>query len=87
MPNLLLTGYWPPTNEMLRRFSPNPAQNPRGWVGRDWEGHGFDVYAHFPEFPPGWGPSGAREQRSRGTRVHQTGRARPAPLVASITPT
>ena len=23
-PNIMLTGYWPPTNEMLRQFSPNP---------------------------------------------------------------
>ncbi len=50
-PVILLTGYWPPTNEMLRRFSPNPIQNPQGWIGSNWEGSGYDVYAFFPEFP------------------------------------
>ena len=74
-PAILLTGYWPPTNGMLRRFSPSPVQNPRGWVGRDWEGRGFDVYAHFPEFPPGCGPARAREQRSRGANAHATAHA------------
>ncbi len=51
--NIMLTGYWPPTNEMLRRFSANPAQNPVGWIGDNWEGRGYDVYAFFPEFPSG----------------------------------
>jgi len=53
--NILLTGYWPPTNEMLRQFSANPDQNPGGWAGADWEGRGFDVYSFFPEFPSGVG--------------------------------
>jgi len=48
--NIMLTGYWPPTNEMLRPFSPNQEQNPDGWIGQDWEGRGYDVYAYFPEF-------------------------------------
>lgn len=51
-PAILLTGYWPPSNEAVRRFSPNPVQNPEGWIGADWEGRGYDVYAHFPEFVP-----------------------------------
>lgn len=51
-PAILLTGYWPPSNEMLRRFSTDPGKNPLGWVGADWEGRGYDVYAHFPEFIP-----------------------------------
>jgi hypothetical protein len=55
LPNVMLTGYWPPSNEMLRQFSPNPAQNPGGWVGENWEGHGYNVYAFFPEFPEGMG--------------------------------
>lgn len=55
---ILLTGYWSPTNEMLRPWNPNPAQNPRGWIGADWEGSGFDVVAHFPEFPAGSGSRG-----------------------------
>ena len=51
--NVMITGYWPPTNEMIRRFSPNPTQNPQGWIGENWEGRGFNVYAYFPEFPGG----------------------------------
>ena len=51
--NILLTGYWPPTNEMLRQFSTSRAANPDGWRGRDWRGKGFDIHAFFPEFEPG----------------------------------
>jgi hypothetical protein len=51
-PRIMLTGYWPPTNEMLRRFSPNAEQNPSGWIGSDWEGRGYDIFAYFPEFDP-----------------------------------
>ena len=46
-PTILMTGYWPPTNEMLRPWSP-PV--------RDWDGLGHDVAAHFPEFGEGEGP-------------------------------
>ena len=53
--NILLTGFWPPSNEMLRKFSPDPVQNPDGWQGQNWEGRGYDVYAYFPEFPGGTG--------------------------------
>jgi pyrrolidone-carboxylate peptidase len=55
LPDIMVTGYWPPTNDMLRRFSPDPVQNPDGWVGGNWEGLGYDVYAFFPEFPHGLG--------------------------------
>jgi len=51
-PRIMLTGYWPPTNEMIRRFSPRADLNPQGWIGADWEGRGYDVYAYFPEFDP-----------------------------------
>jgi len=51
-PAILLTGYWPPTNEMIRPFSTDPVQNPGGWIGSDWEGRGYDVHAFFPEFSP-----------------------------------
>lgn len=54
-PAILLTGYWPPSNEMIRRFSTDPVQNPDGWIGSDWEGRGYDVYSFFPEFPHGLG--------------------------------
>jgi hypothetical protein len=54
--NVVVTGYWPATNEMLRPWSTNAAQNPTGWVGENWRGKGFDVYAFFPEFPPDGDP-------------------------------
>jgi hypothetical protein len=55
--NVVLTGYWPPTNEMLRPWSTNSAQNEGGWIGANWGGHGYDVYAFFPEFPPDGDPT------------------------------
>jgi hypothetical protein len=51
-PTIMLTGYWPPSNEAVRHFSSNPAQNPAGWMGSNWEGRGYDVYSYFPEFSP-----------------------------------
>lgn len=53
--NILITGYWPPTNEMIRPWSTNPEQNPDGWIGGNWEGRGYDVFSYFPEFPDGVG--------------------------------
>ncbi|MCA9298328.1 MAG: hypothetical protein KDA28_04640, partial [Phycisphaerales bacterium] len=53
--HILLTGYWPPTNEMVRHFSTNPERNPDGWAGANWEGRGYHVYSYFPEFPNGVG--------------------------------
>ena len=50
LPIILLTGYWPPTNEMVRHFSQNPELNPGGWQGDDWEERGFDVVSYFPSF-------------------------------------
>ena len=38
LPAIVMTGYWPPSNEAIRRFSDDPAQNPLGWIGGDWEG-------------------------------------------------
>lgn len=55
--NILLTGYWPQTNNMLRGFSTNPDQNPGGWLGENWNNSGYNVYAFFPEFPGQTGPS------------------------------
>ncbi len=55
--NIVLMGYWPPTNEMLRPFSTHPERNLEGWRGRNWHNSGFDVYAFFPEFPPDGDPS------------------------------
>jgi hypothetical protein len=54
---VVIMGYWPPSNEMLRQWSTNPAQNPAGWAGENWRGHGYDVHAFFPEFPPDGDPN------------------------------
>jgi hypothetical protein len=54
--NIVLIGFWPPTNEMLRQFSTSPVKNPEGWMGQNWNGLGHDVYAFFPEFPPDGDP-------------------------------
>jgi hypothetical protein len=51
--NILITGYWPPTNEMVRRFSTSTTQNPSGWIGGNWEGRGYNIHSFFPEFPGG----------------------------------
>lgn len=53
--NILLTGYWPPTNGMLRQWSTSPTQNPGGWQGLNWENRGYNIYSYFPEFPGGTG--------------------------------
>tara|TARA_Y100001970_G_scaffold52986_1_gene67052 strand:- start:27633 stop:28994 length:1362 start_codon:yes stop_codon:yes gene_type:complete len=49
-PVILLTGYWPPTNEMIRHFSQNEELNPNGWQGDNWENRGYDIISYFPEF-------------------------------------
>lgn len=49
-PVVMLTGYWAPTSEMIMRFSPDSSLNPGGWIGENWEGYGYDVYAFFPAF-------------------------------------
>ncbi len=49
-PVVVLTGYWPPTSEMIYRFSDDPDLNPDGWIGENWEGFGYDVYAFFPAY-------------------------------------
>src|SRR5688572_15992607 len=51
-PKILITGYWPPTNEGVRYFSTDPLLNPNGWIGDDWEALGYDVHSYFPEFTP-----------------------------------
>jgi hypothetical protein len=58
--NIMITGYWPPTNEMIRPFSTNPVKNPGGWIGGNWEDRGYNIHSFFPEFPgisqPPYGP-------------------------------
>jgi pyrrolidone-carboxylate peptidase len=52
LPKILMTGYWPPSNEAVRQFSTSPVQNPGGWAGGNWEARGYDVHSFFPEFSP-----------------------------------
>ena len=47
---ILVTGYWPPTNEMIRHFSQNSELNTEGWQGENWEDSGYDVIGFFPSF-------------------------------------
>ncbi len=51
-PIILLTGYWPPTNEAIRPFSQNVLLNPDGWIGENWEESGYDIVSFFPTFNP-----------------------------------
>ena len=51
-PKIMLTGYWPPTNEMVRHFSQDSELNPEGWQGENWEDLGYDVVSFFPQFEP-----------------------------------
>ena len=49
-PTILVTGYWPPTNEMIRHFSQDSNLNPDGWIGENWENTGYDIVSYFPTF-------------------------------------
>ena len=49
-PVIVVTGFWPPTNEMIRHFSQDINLNPNGWQGEDWQGSGYDIISFFPEF-------------------------------------
>ena len=49
-PIIVVTGFWPPTNEMIRHFSQDLDLNPSGWQGEDWQGLGYDIISFFPEF-------------------------------------
>ena len=49
-PVIIVTGFWPPTNEMIRHFSQNTDLNPNGWEGDNWENRGYDIISYFPTF-------------------------------------
>ncbi len=49
-PTILVTGYWPPTNEMIRHFSQDNVLNNNGWEGENWENRGYDIVSYFPTF-------------------------------------
>lgn len=48
LPNIMLTGYWNPTGQMIAPFSNDTYLNPDGWKGENWEGHGYNIYSFFP---------------------------------------
>ena len=49
-PVIIVTGFWPPTNEMIRHISQNIDLNPNGWEGDNWENRGYDIISYFPTF-------------------------------------
>ena len=48
-PVILVTGFWPPTNEMIRHFSQNIFLN-NNWEGENWQDRGYNIISYFPQF-------------------------------------
>jgi pyrrolidone-carboxylate peptidase len=48
LPNIMLTGYWNPTGQMIAPFSNDIYLNPDGWKGENWEDRGYNIYSFFP---------------------------------------
>ena len=48
-PVILVTGFWPPTNEMIRHFSQNIFLNDN-WEGENWQDRGYNIVSYFPQF-------------------------------------
>jgi len=48
LPNIMITGFWNPTGQMIAPFSTDPYLNPGGWKGENWEDRGYDIYSFFP---------------------------------------
>jgi len=46
--NIMLTGYWNPTGQMIAPFSTDTYLNPDGWKGENWEDLGYNIYSFFP---------------------------------------
>lgn len=46
--NIMVTGFWNPTGQMIAQFSNNSYLNPDGWKGENWENLGYNVYSYFP---------------------------------------
>jgi pyrrolidone-carboxylate peptidase len=46
--NIMLTGYWNPTGQMIAEFSTDPYLNPDGWKGENWEGYRYNIHSFFP---------------------------------------
>ncbi|KYK22580.1 hypothetical protein AYK24_01955 [Thermoplasmatales archaeon SG8-52-4] len=47
--NIMLTGYWNPTGQMIAQFSDDSYLNPDGWKGGNWEDWGYNIYSFFPK--------------------------------------
>ena len=47
--NILVTGFWDPTGQMISQFSKNSELNPDGWKGENWEDLGFNICSYFPK--------------------------------------
>jgi len=46
--NIMLTGFWNPTGQMISEFSTDLELNPDGWKGENWEDSGYNIYSYFP---------------------------------------
>ncbi len=46
---IMVTGFWNPTGQMIAPFCTDSYLNPSGWIGKNWENRGFDLYSFFPE--------------------------------------
>lgn len=46
--NIMLTGFWNPTGQMIAQFSTDLFLNPGGWKGANWENLGYNIYSYFP---------------------------------------
>ncbi|MBN1326422.1 MAG: T9SS type A sorting domain-containing protein [Candidatus Cloacimonetes bacterium] len=47
--NIMVTGFWYPSGEMISYFSQDIDLNPYGWIGENWEDYGYDIYSFFPD--------------------------------------
>jgi pyrrolidone-carboxylate peptidase len=46
--NIMVTGFWNPTGQMIKPFSTNKYLNPKGWKGENWKNLGYNIYSYFP---------------------------------------
>ena len=46
--NIMVTGFWNPTGQMIKTFSTDSYLNPGGWKGENWKNFGYNIYSYFP---------------------------------------
>jgi hypothetical protein len=82
--NIMVTGYWAPTGDMVRHFCNNTTVNPGGWDGGNWEGLGYNVSSYFPLHPPGYdqGPFQVDYQNTRTDFENVTNTLHPAAIIS-----